>query len=74
MWVQRGNVQQGDVVVHTGFGIDITAKAQISTTEHIVHSTIFASDPLITREGVDDILVGQNIRLDFYHRIGLTRS
>ena len=74
MRVQRGNIQQGDVVVHTGFGIDITAQSKVSTTKHIVHPTIFASDPLITREGVDDILIGQNTRFDFYHRIGLTRS
>ena len=74
MRVQRRHIQQRHIVIHVGFGIDVTAQTQIRTTEHIMHPAIFASDTLVTRESVDDVRIGQNIRLDLHNIIGLAGS
>ena len=69
VWVQRCHIQQRDIPVHTRFGIDIAAQTKVCSTEHVVHPAIIAFDPLVTREGIDDVFGHQNIRLDLGQRI-----
>ena len=69
MGMQRSNVQESDIRVHTGFSINIPTHAQIGPTEHVVVLTVFAFGPFVARESIDNVPIRQNIRLDFHDRI-----
>ena len=74
MRMQRRNVQQGYVRVHSWLSVDITTHAQVRAPEHVVVLAVLTFGPLVTGKGIDDVAVRQNIRLDFHDRIGFSRS